>query len=471
MSQGLLPYTVEVVAGADTVTGRAGLPLVLETLRALGLEPVIRAQVRVRGRQSGYTEVEKIEALVLLLAAGGDCLDDIAVLQADGGLRRLLGRRFPSADALRHFLYAFHDDAVIQQAQAARPAGQVAYIPAETAPLQGLGRVNVALVHQVAAQGRSTKATLDHDATLQESHKRAAFPHYQGGRGYQPAAIYWVEQDLVVADEYRDGNVPAGMDTLPLIQRGFASLPATVTEYYFRADSACYDERTLKWLADPHRPGGASGPIGFTISADMTEPLHAVCAAVPETAWQPFEDRPDETVHCTQVEFFPGDWRKDAEPLRYLALRIRKRQGQLFASGADTKYLAVVSNRWDVPASALIRWHWQKAGTIELVHDVTKNELGAAVPPCGRFGANAAWYRLSLLTYNVLSTLKSLALPPSLSTARPKRLRFALFSLAGRLVTHAGQLWLRVSAEAERLAGLIAARRHLVLLAQGLPAG
>jgi hypothetical protein len=150
---------------------------------------------------------------------------------------------------------------------------------------------------------------------------------------------------------------------------------------------------------------------------------------------------------------------------------MRKRQGQLFASGSDTKYLAVVSNRWDVPASDLIRWHWQKAGTIELVHDVTKNELGAAVPPCGRFGANAAWYRLSLLTYNVLSALKSLALPPHLSTARPKRLRFALFTLAGRLVTHAGQLWLRVSAAAERLAGLIAARRQLVLLAQGLPAG
>ncbi len=471
MSQGLLPYHVEVVERADTVTGRAGLPLALETMRALGLEQVIRAQVRVRERQSGYTEVEKMEALVLLLAAGGDCLDDIAVLQADGGLRRLLGRRFPSADALRHFLYAFHDDRLIAAAQAQRPPDTVAYIPAENAALQGLGRVNTALVHRVAAQGRSTKATLDHDATIQESHKREAFPHYQGGRGYQPAAIYWVEQDLVVADEYRDGNVPAGMDTLPLIQRGFASLPATVTAFFFRADSACYNERTLKWLADPHRPGGPQGPIGFTVSADMTEALHAVCAAVREPAWEAFEERPDETVACTEVEFFPGDWRKDAEPLRYLALRMRKRQGQLFASGSDTKYLAVVSNRWDVPASALLRWHWQKAGTIELVHDVTKNELGAAVPPCGRFGANAAWYRLSLLTYNILSALKSFALPPHLSTARPKRLRFALFTLAGRLVTHAGQLWLRVRAAAERLAGLIAARRQLVLLAQGLPAG
>src|SRR5271157_3154671 len=137
-----------------------------------------------------------------------------------------------------------------------------------------------------------------------------------------------------------------------------------------------------------------------------------------------------------------------AEPLRYIALRLRKKQGQLFASGADTKYLALVSNRWALPPAALLRWHWQKAGTIEHVHDVTKNELGAAVPPCGRFGANAAWYRLSLLAYNILSAMKSLVLPATLSAARPKRLRFAVFTLAGRLISHAGKLVLQISAAA-----------------------
>ncbi len=105
------------------------------------------------------------------------------------------------------------------------------------------------------------------------------------------------------------------------------------------------------------------------------------------------------------------------------------------------------------------------------MHDITQNELGAAVPPCGRFGANAAWYRLSLLTYNVLSALKSLALPAALSAARPKRLRFAVFTLAGRLASHAGRLVLRISEAAERLAGLIAARVRLALVAQALPAG
>jgi four helix bundle protein len=39
-----------------------------------------------------------------------------------------------------------------------------------------------------------------------ESHKKEALPHYKGGRGYQPSLVYWVEQDVVVADEFRDGN-------------------------------------------------------------------------------------------------------------------------------------------------------------------------------------------------------------------------------------------------------------------------
>lgn len=464
----MLPYGVEVTEEADAVTARSGLALVVETMRALGLSRAIAEAVKIRERGGGYSETEKVEAVVLLLASGGECLDDLNVLKADRGLCRLLGRELPSADTLRNFLYAFHDEALLEKAREQRPQGQVAYIPAETAALRGLARVNTALTQRVAAAGKSKVATLDHDATIQESHKQEALAHYKGGRGYQPAAVYWVEQDLVVADEYRDGNVPAGMENLRLIQRGFATLPTTVTEYYFRSDSACYDELVLKWLADPEREQGPQGPIGFTISADMTEALRAICQRMPEEGWKLLEERAEETVSVAEVEFTPGTWPKGAWPLRYVALRIRKHQGLLFASGYDTKYLAVVSNRRELSAAELIRWHWGKAGTIELVHDVTKNELGARVPPCSRFGANAAWYRLSLLTYNVLSAMKSLALPAHLSTARPKRLRFVLFTLAGRIISHAGQLVVRVSQKAERIAGLITARARLAALASGV---
>ncbi len=65
--------------------------------------------------------------------------------------------------------------------------------------------------------------------------------------------------------------------------------------------------------------------------------------------------------------------------------------------------------------------------------------------PCSRFGSNAAWLRLAGLTYNVLTALKRLALPPELLTARPKRLRFLIFFTPGKLVHHARHLWLRLA--------------------------
>ena len=58
----------------------------------------------------------------------------------------------------------------------------------------------------------------------------------------------------------------------------------------------------------------------------------------------------------------------------------------------------------------LIEWHREKAGTIEGVHDVLKNELAAGVLPSKYFGANAAWLRLAVIAYNVLTALKRLAL-------------------------------------------------------------
>lgn len=178
-----------------------------------------------------------------------------------------------------------------------------------------------------------------------------------------------------------------------------------------------------------------------------------------------FEERVDETLDWAELEFTPGDWPKDAQPLRYVALRIRKKQGALFATGFDTKYLAVVTNRApELDGEEVIRWHRKKAGTIELMHDVSKNELGAAVPPSGKFGANAAWYRLCLLTLNVLVAMKLHALPAELTKARPKRLRYTVFTLAGKLSEHAGRLTVQLGQRAEELAGLITARARLAAL-------
>ncbi len=76
-----------------------------------------------------------------------------------------------------------------------------------------------------------------------------------------------------MADEFRDGNVPAQMKPLPVTRRAFQALPPTVQEYYFRGDSACWEKELVKWLRDEARSDGLQGPITFGISVRMTANL------------------------------------------------------------------------------------------------------------------------------------------------------------------------------------------------------
>jgi Transposase DDE domain group 1 len=463
----LLPLEISPEPAPEVLTALGGLPLVLQTIRTLGVLKSIEKHVKTKQRERGFTEAQMVQSLVALLVAGGECPDDLNRLRADAGVPTMLGHAVPAPETARKFLYAFHKDEAIQEAKEQRKPGQIAFIAAETEPLVGLGQVNVELVKELGRRLPQQRiGTVDQDATVQLSHKKEALPTYEGGRGYQPMVACWAEVGCVLADEFRDGNVPAGMETLTVAQRAFHALPETVTQYYYRADSGSYDWTLLDWLRNPNRPQGPRGRIGFAISADMTPPLREAIVALPPSSWTPYQapgQVPDEQKDWAEVPYVPTEptERKDAEPLRYVAIRLRPRQGELFADGTEVKYFAVVSNRWELEGAKLLQWHPEKAGTIEHVHDGTKNELGGGVLPCGRFGANAAWWRLVMLAHNVLVALKHLALPPQMLAARPKRLRFEVIVQAGRLVHHARTWLLRLCSKMQRVADYIEAWRLL----------
>jgi hypothetical protein len=451
----------------ETLTALGGMPLVVQAFRSLGLPQSVREQVCVKERQRGYDEATLVESFVILNAAGGECVDDFERLRQDPGLKEMIGHELPSPSAALQFLYAFHAEEKIEEAKQRRLPEQIAYIPEETPPLEGLGRVNRDLVQRFGARSPDQRiATVDQDATIIESRKQQVLPTYEGPRGYQPMLAVWAETGLVLADQFRDGNVPAMMAPLPVAQCAFAALPSTVQERYFRGDSACHEARLVNWLRDEKRENGPPGRIGFAISARMSEALHQAIAAVPESEWQRYgEAHPSEIRECADVPFVPGEKseKKDAQPLRYVAIRIRKKQGELFEDGSRVRHFAVVSNRWELKPARLIEWHREKAGTVELVHDVIKNELGGGVLPSKYFGANAAWLRLAVISHNVLTALQRLALPAELLTARPKRLRFLLFNTPGRLARHARQLRLRLAAAAEWIAAYVESLRLLPL--------
>jgi hypothetical protein len=134
----LLPFQLDPDPATETLTAFGGLPLVAQTYRSLGLPQSVARHLRLKQRQRGLDEATMIESFVLLNAAGGDCLEDFRRLAEDPGLPTLRGHALPLPDAARKFLYAFDRDEALVTAQAQRPAGQVACIPEDTEPLQGL---------------------------------------------------------------------------------------------------------------------------------------------------------------------------------------------------------------------------------------------------------------------------------------------------------------------------------------------
>jgi hypothetical protein len=191
----------------EKLTAQGGLPLLVETYRALGLPASVKRNVSIKQRDRGFDEATYLESFVILNAAGGECLEDFEPLRQDEGLRAMINHPLPSPEAARKFLNAFHEEARIIEAQQALPLGQVSYIPEESGALQGLGKVNQDLIGELGRRCADQKiATIDLDGTIIESWKKQAQPTYQGGKGYQPILALWAEMDVLVADEFRDGT-------------------------------------------------------------------------------------------------------------------------------------------------------------------------------------------------------------------------------------------------------------------------
>lgn len=432
---GRLNFEIDTELEASLVTARAGIPSLIEAFRLTGTAAVIDAKVKVKTRKRGLSASQMVESLLAMWAAGGERAEDLDHFRQDMGLGALLGYELPAAQTARDFLAAFHQDELplLQEGKAT--------VPSESAPLQGLSAANKELILDLACRRPVSTATLDVDATVIHSTKRSAKRAYDGEKGYQPVLVLWAEHDVILADEFRDGNVPAGSGNLRVIDKAIAALPGKLDKIYVRGDSALYEHALMTWMDERG--------IAYAISADMSEQLKAQIVALPEGHWKPDRTEADAIREWAEVNYVPDDgiFRKDfSTPRRYLAIRIRPRQADLLGDGTGIKHFAIVTNRSDPEGGSgldLIRWHRGKAGTIEQAHDVLMNELAGMALPSQKFGANAAWLRLNVLLYNLLSAFKRVGLPEELHEARPKRLRFLLLNTLGKVVRHARETLLR----------------------------
>ncbi len=502
MAQGILPFKYEAEKKTTGMTAPGGLPAYLDLAKVMGLSKSIRKHLKVREGGQGWTDSQMVLSIVLLNLAGGDCVEDIKVLEGDNGfcevlkkaemhglkrkVRRELLRRFrkertrvtPSASAIFRYLAMFHD----REQDKYREAGK-AFIPEANEHLRGFVEVNKDLAGFANLQNIEDTATLDMDATLVATNKADSLFCYKGYKSYQPLNTWWAEQGIILHTEFRDGNVPAGFEQLRVFQEALGCLPEAVNQVRFRSDTAGYQHDLLTYCA--LGSNARFGVIEFAVGCDVTPGFKKAVAAVEESEWEPIYKvvrgkREATGVEWAEVCFVPnaiGHSKKGPE-YRYLAKReviveqqVLPGMDQQFslpfptmeAKGKRYKVFGIVTNM-DWHGEELIHWFHQRCAKSEEAHSVMKEDLAGGKLPSNDFGENAAWWWMMILALNLNAMMKKLVLGKAWEPKRMKAIRYWLINLPGRVVNRSRSLIIRLTSNHPSLELLIEARRKIARL-------
>jgi hypothetical protein len=425
LQQTLLP--IKLSESKERLTSLAGLVLVEEWGRAKGIWARVDQLFGRPGSGRGYRASEYVRPLVWLLHAGGRRLEDVRELAAEREVLEKLGlQRLPSADALGDWLRRQGKGSGVRAVQQTDKELIRGY-------LKSLGE----------------EITVDPDATIIEAHKRAAEWTYQKVKGYQPLLAY--VNEVCVHHEFRAGSVTAGTGALRFIKECEKKLPSG-KRLYWRSDSAWYQAEVVNHCSQGRR--------SFSITADQDSAVKAAQAQIPAPEWQKFYSKDgsatdreiSETVHCMN---------ETKQAFRLLVLRWPNPQPDLFTT-TPYFYHAIATNRAE-SASAVIQLHNQR-GESENWHKELKLGYGMEQMPCGELAANAMFFAIGVLAYNLGVLLKAQLLPEEYRHSTVQTLRWQLYRLAGKLVRHGRQWTLKVRTTSEKLALLLAMRKKCLAL-------
>jgi len=404
MPHTVLPFKLEPTD--EQLTAHGGLALFGEFLHAMNVPRQLNAALPAPGSRIGYHPAQFVEPLLLLLHGGGRTLEDLRQIREDAGLRAVLRIAVvPSADATGDWL---------------RRMG-------EQDGLAGLAVVNQQQIRRALKREPRTDYTLDLDATQIVAEKQEAKWTYKGERGYMPMLGHLAENGLALGEEFREGNEAPASRNLECTQACAAQMPTGKRIAHIRADSAAYQAELFNWCEEQK--------VTVAIGGVQDTAVQAAIATIPEEQWPPYrEGHLAETGHCMA---------KTQQAFRLIVLRRPVQQDLLAPEAPRLRDTLIATNREGTPEE-IVRWYNQRGETSENRIKELKLGFGMERLPCGTFAANAVFFRIGVLAYNLFVLFKLLALPPAWGRCQVRTVRWRLYQMAGKVVRHAGAVILKV---------------------------
>jgi Transposase DDE domain group 1 len=418
------PSRVEVTTDGAGVVGHAGAALLRELADRLGLTKALGWH-RAGGRRR-HLDAAVLRDLAVMLADGGDCLSDLAVLRDQP---ELFGP-------------------VASTPTAWRVVERIGKDP------NGLARLRAARAHARArawaagAHPDVERLIVDADATLvlaRSDAKQGAAGSYKHTFGFHPLLAYLDRGHAPgepLAGLLRPGNAPAGGadDLIELVNLALAQLPAAAREQpvLVRSDSAGASTRLAWHLRDDQ--------VGFSLGMAIDAHVREAILTRPEAAWTPAIDADGQPRDGAEVCELTGwiDLHTWPEGTRAICRREDAHPGaQLrFTDHDGHRFQVFLTDQPDGDLARLELRHRQRARVEDRIR--AAKATGLSNLPFDRWRRNQVWLELVLAAQDLTCWTQALLLDGDLALAEPKTLRYRLLHTAGRIVHHARRVILRL---------------------------
>ncbi len=350
-------------------------------------------------------------------------LDDIRQLQDDEALCTVLDlNKLPRATTLGDWLRRMGSQPQIQDAWM---------------------KVNKTLLQP--ALHRCKKVTLDIDATEIVAHKAEAQWTYNKHKGFMPMVGHIAQTGQVVAVDFRQGNIPPAQDNLAFIKQCQQSLPGGCTINALRIDAAGYQTKIIEYCDEQD--------IEYAIRAKTSAAMRAQIEATSDSDWQPLRDKTGQAISgqdTYRTSFCIGGYEKAFS----LVIQRKALKGQTSpdldspdsAEGVSLGgylYRAIATNRDGLSDSQIIHWYNQRGEDSENRIKEPKLDFGGDTMPCSDVKANALYFLIAALSYNLFALMRQL-LPEELAQHRAMTLLWRLYAIAAKVVKTGRQLFVKL---------------------------
>jgi len=420
MTQRVLNFSIE--STEERLTPRSGEIVFGEYLKAIGLHKLCDIHLPQPQSNRGYAPFSFIQPLLLMLHSGGRCLDDIRTIQRDSAMREILNmRNIPTADATgkwlkRHGLIGMYG-------------------------MENLGKV---LLRRYLKRV-DEPLVLDIDASVIESHKSTAAYTYKMFPGFTPM-IGHINGGYVIHSEFRSGNIAPADHNLTFIERCIEQLPRTQALECVRADSASYQHKLFDYC-DTH---GIVYTVGAHLDSSVLENINEI------DVWETMTLHDGKSHHLKEeVAEFIHTMNDSDNAFRLIVVKkqitpILPTLEEILSEEEKLHYArehySVIATNADESMSAqeVVHFYRQRGDTSENRIKELKNGFNLKYLPTSDFTANAFYFQIGVLAYNLFVLFKE-TLQKSWQRHTIETIRYKLYNIAGKVVTHARGLYLKVN--------------------------